>query len=386
MVAYAFQNRTDHLALARFQSDIKKHTRGIGILKRTAIAVQPRRKDHAARSGRDFAHHFGHIFVQAGKDALHALRHMFLFEIDTDLVEGKVVLDPLQAFPGGLHLGKVVKTSRLYAHNGRDHGGRVHHPTIRHSRYPSGGAAVDMGIPHVYRTGTHADQGGIPAAAKNRRPRPKAEFLRSLCCQTAHLVRGFHDPRKMLPRHFKHPAHLFAESFPPFAGIIQKRGKGTVPGHDELPGAAPQKILLDVQPLVGTGKGFRFMLFDPLILPDRVLHTAGDRAGDDEARDQFFNVGAGDLQSVGHDLTDLLRCALIHITHGAMHGLSFAVHQYHSLHLGAEGDPFHLLRAHIAFGKEFLCGFTHGVPPFLFVLLRAAVRQDIKPIAFADAL
>lgn len=50
MEAYALQNRPDQLRFAGLQPNVEEHARGVGVLERAAIAVQPRREDHVARA------------------------------------------------------------------------------------------------------------------------------------------------------------------------------------------------------------------------------------------------------------------------------------------------------------------------------------------------
>ena len=78
---------------------------------------------------------------------------------------------------------------------------------------------------------------------------------------------------------------------------------------------------------------------------------------------------------------EFCRSPLIHIAHRAAQRAAILVHEHHALHLGAERNAGHLCRRYVGLFEHGLRRAAHGVPPFVRVLLRAAVRQNIKPIA-----
>ena len=73
----------------------------------------------------------------------------------------KVVPHPLQALPGGLHLGEVVEPPPLGPHDGGNHGVHIHQLPVRHRGHPAGGAAVDVGGSHRRRPRADADEGRV---------------------------------------------------------------------------------------------------------------------------------------------------------------------------------------------------------------------------------
>ena len=83
--------------------------------------------------------------------------------------------------------------------------------------------------------------------------------------------------------------------------------------------------------------------------------------------------------------SELRRRPLVHIAHGSAQRAALLVHKHHALHLRAERDAGYLRGRHIRLFKHGLRRAAHGAPPFVRVLLRAAVRQDVKSIARVGA-
>ena len=77
--------------------------------------------------------------------------------------------------------------------------------------------------------------------------------------------------------------------------------------------------------------------------------------------------------------------ALIHIAHRAAQSIALIVDRHEALHLRAEGYPLDLLRVDSRFFDETARAFSHGLPPFVGVLLRAAVGQDVQAVALVLA-
>ena len=381
MEADALQHSGDQLRFAGLQANVEEHPGGAGVLEGAAVAVEPGGEDHAAGAGGHVPHGLRHIVVEAAVHRLLALGHVPLLQVDADLVQGQVVLHPLQALAGGLHLGEVVVPPRLGPHDGGDHGGNVHLLPLRHCGYPPRGAAVDVGAARGGGPRSHGDEGRVPAAAEHRGAGGQSQLPGGLFRQAADLFRGVHQPGQMLRPDAEHPAELLAPALPPGPCIVEEGGVGAVPGHHRLAGAPEDQVLLHVQPLPGPGEVLRLVGLHPLVLPQGVLHAAGHRPGEAQAGQQLPHVGSGDLDAVGDAPAQLLPGPLVHVAHGAADGPALPVHQHQPLHLGAEGDAGHLLRRYGAGGEDLPGGGGHGLPPLVRVLLRPAVRQDVQVVA-----
>lgn len=78
------------------------------VFKRTAVAMQPRGKDHAAGARRDLRNGVRHIIIQTLVDAFLALGHVGLGQIDIDLIQHQMILDPFEALACRLHFGEII--------------------------------------------------------------------------------------------------------------------------------------------------------------------------------------------------------------------------------------------------------------------------------------
>ena len=386
MEADALHDGADQIALAGFQIHVEEHGPRIRVFERAAVAVEPRGEHHAVGAGGDSLDDVLQIGVKRRVLRFHlfAFGHVVLLHVDAHLVQREVILDPFHALAGGFQLGKVVGGAVARAGDGGDHGGGVHQRLGRHhGGNPAGGAHIDVGLADGGRARAHADQRSVAAAAEHRNARGEAELLRRLRQQLAGLVGRFDDLRQVVDVDADHLAHLRAPAL--VLDVIQQRAERAVLRHDERAGHAADERLFDVEPLIDARKNVGLVVLDPVVFPDRILDRRRHRARDHQRRDQLEDVGAGNLNAVGHPLLELLARALVHIAHGTAHRLAVLVYQHKALRLRAEGNAVDLFRVEPGLFQNRLRGAAHGGPPLLGVLLGAAAGQHVELVALAFA-
>ena len=86
------------------KADVEEHSAGVRILERAAVAVQPRGEDNSAAACGGLVYNMRHVVVKAREYGLLRGGDIGLLEEYVNFIEGKVILDPLEAFTGGLKL------------------------------------------------------------------------------------------------------------------------------------------------------------------------------------------------------------------------------------------------------------------------------------------
>ncbi len=292
-----------------------------------------------------------------------------------------MVLHPLQALARRLHLGEVVVESRLGSDDGRDHVRCVHDLLIRDGAYPSRSAAVDVSVAHVDATRAYSDERRVAASSVHRGALGKAKLRRLLREETARLVRRPDDLRKVVSVDAEHFAEFDAPSAFAFSCVVEHCRKGAVLGHNHPARASADEIFLHIQPLAGLRESVRLVIFDPQILPHRVLDAARDSSRCPQGFDEFEGVHSRDLQASSDALFHLFGCPLVHVAHGVSDRNSVLIHEDKSLHLRAEGYAFDVRRIDARFADHPARAFAHGLPPFVGVLLGSAVREGIESVS-----
>ena len=381
MVANALQNGSEHLGLAGVQTEVEEHARRLGILKGAAVAVEPRGKDHAPRSRRDGLNGVGHVIIQALVHRLLALGHIGLLQINADLVQHQVLLDPLEALARGLHLGKIVVFPRLRAYDAGDHGHNIHCLAANDCADPAGGAGIDVGLSHLRAACAHADERGVSSAAVHGAALRQTQILSGSGCERSGHIRTLDDAGQVVKLHAVHPAKHAAPAALVGAAVVEEGGIGRVAGHHELTRAASDEILLHIQPFMYLGVHLRLVLLDPLVFPQGILDAGGGGSGAAETAQQHECIHAGNGKAVGLAGGKFSAAPLIHVAHGAAQGAARLVHQHQTLHLGAERDAGDALGVGAGLFQKASGAFGHGRPPLVGVLFRAAAGQDVEAVA-----
>ena len=122
MIAYAFDNSSDEVALACFEVHVEECRSGVRIFEWAAVSVEPRGEDNAVRACRNLLDDILKIGVKRGVNAFRIFGYMMLLKINADLVESEVILDPLDALSCRFKLGEIVRTCRGSADDSGDHG------------------------------------------------------------------------------------------------------------------------------------------------------------------------------------------------------------------------------------------------------------------------
>ena len=260
------------------QLQTEEHAAGIGILKGTAVSVEPGGKDHTIGAGGYFRCCLG----ESGECI--SLRGNGTVVI-AQFILCQVGFCPIQTFTCGLHFRKVIEFIALGAYDGGNHGGHIHHLLIGYGNYPTGGAPIDMGIAGIYTTGTHTDQAGITAATEYTGAFFQAQLCGGFLGQTTHTVCGCHDLRQVLHIDTQHVTDGFAPSAMTLSGVIKKRRKSAVLGYGKATGAAGNQVILYIQPAIRPLEILRFMGFYPLVFPNGIFDAAGYGASDHKTLD-----------------------------------------------------------------------------------------------------
>ena len=333
MEADPLQHCAQHLRLPGLEPQVEKHPRRGGVFKRAAVAVQPRREEHAAGAGGHLRHGVGHIVVEALVDRLAALSHVGLREIDVHLVEHEVILHPFKAFARRLHLGKIVVFSRLGPDNARHHRGDIDGLMIHHRADPAGRAGVDVRLADLGCARTDADERRVAAASIDGRPFAEAKLRRGLCGECSSDIAALDDARQV-PRF--DAVHLAERLIPVLTAgprVVEERGVSRVARHDEFTRAARDQIFLHVEPFVRLLEDLRLVRLHPLVFPERIFHARrrGMRRG--QTAEHHPRVHAGDRQSVRLTRAEFRARALIHIAHRAAERVRMFIDEHHALHL-----------------------------------------------------
>ena len=86
---------------------------------------------------------------------------MLFLQIDIDLVERQMILDPFEAFASRFQLGEVVKPLRLRAHDGCNHRGGIYDALINHGGNPAARATIDMCVAKLCGACANPDEGSM---------------------------------------------------------------------------------------------------------------------------------------------------------------------------------------------------------------------------------
>ena len=346
MHASALNNGADELGLAGLKADVEEHSAGVRILERAAVAVQPRGEDNSAAACGGLVYNMRHVVVKAREYGLLRGGDIGLLEEYVNFIEGKVILDPLEAFTGGLKLREVVELAVLRADYRGDHRARVDYILVNNGRDPAGCAAVNMSIAEGDCARADADERSVSAAAEYGRALAQSEIVRSLFGKTADESGGVDYLSHMLGLDVEHLEHLGAPALLALADIVEQSAESRVARHDELVGHAADYVFFDVEPLIGSRKVLGLVLLDPFIFVYGILDARGHGTGYLQRLEKLRNISSRDLRTVSHEFFYLLLCALIHVAHRLAHGLAVLVDEHETLHLGAEGYTGYLRSAH----------------------------------------
>ena len=231
MIAYALKHRAQHFGLAGVELYVEKHACRLGILEGAAVAV------------------------------------------NADLVEHKVLLDPLEAFAGGLHLGEIIIFPLLRADDAGDHGNDVDLLLVDDRADPAGGAGINVRLADLGAACSHADERCVTAAAVNGRSGLKAEVGCRFFAQRACHVGTLDKLRQMGKLNAVHIAQRPAPAALAGAAVVQERRIRRIARHDESARAAADEIFLNVEPFVHLFKDLRLVFLHPFILPQGILHA-----------------------------------------------------------------------------------------------------------------
>ena len=333
MEADPLEHRAQHLRLSGFKAEIEEHARCGGVFKRAAVAVQPRRKDHAAGAGGHLRHGVRHVVVEALVDRLAALGHVGLRKIHVHLVEHEVILHPFKAFARRFHLGKIVVFSRLSPDDARHHRDDVDGLMIHHRADPAGRAGVDVRLADLGRARTDADERRIAAAAIDGRPFAEAKLRRGLCGECSSDIAALDDARQVPRFDAVHLAKPLVPALMAGPRVVEKRGISRVARHDEFTRAARDQIFLHVEPFVRLLEDLRLVRLHPFVFPERIFYARrrGMRRG--QTAEHHPRVHAGDRQSVRLTRAEFRARALIHIAHRAAERVRMFIDEHHALHL-----------------------------------------------------
>ena len=377
MEADALENRPQHLRLACLQLNVEEYPGCRRVFKRTAVAMQPRCKDHASRTGCNPRDGIGHVIVQTLINRFLTLGHVGLGQIDIDLIQHQMILDPFKALACRLHFGKIIVFAFFCADNARNHRRKINRLMVHHRSDPAGRAGIDMRTADGGAARTHADKRRVASAAVNPCSGTEAQFLRGLFRQKPRHVGAFNDLRQVPRLDAVHPAKFFVPALTTGPRVIKKRRIGRITRHDEFSRRPCDQGFLHIQPFVGLLEDFRLMRLYPFIFPERILDTRGRSVRRAQRAQQHPDVHAGNTRPVRLTCLEFRQSPLVHIAHRAAQRAAIFIHEHHALHLRTKGNAGHLRRHHVRLFKHSTRGTAHGRPPFICVLLRAAVWQDI---------
>ena len=292
-----------------------------------------------------------------------------------------MILDPFKAFACRLHFGEIIVFSLFRADNARDHRHEIDRLMIHHRPDPAGRAGIDMRAADGSAACAHADERRVAASSVDPCAGAEAQLPRGLLRQEARHVGAFNDLRQMARLDAVHPAKPFVPALMTGPRVVKERRIGRVARHDKFAGRPCDQGFLHIQPLVGLLEDFRLMRLHPFVFPERVLDACGRGVRRAQRAQQHPDIHAGNARPVRLAGFEFCRSPLIHIAHRAAQRAAMLVHEHHALHLGAERNAGHLRRRYVGLFEHGLRRAAHGVPPFVRVLLRAAVRQNVKPIA-----
>ena len=279
MHASALNNGADELGLAGLKADVEEHSAGVRILERAAVAVQPRGEDNSAAACGGLVYNMRHVVVKAREYGLLRGGDIGLLEEYVNFIEGKVILDPLEAFTGGLKLREVVELAVLRADYRGDHRARVDYILVNNGRDPAGCAAVNMSIAEGDCARADADERSVSAAAEYGRALAQSEIVRSLFGKTADESGGVDYLSHMLGLDVEHLEHLGAPALLALADIVEQSAESRVARHDELVGHAADYVFFDVEPLIGSREVLGLVLLDPFIFVYGILDARGHGPG-----------------------------------------------------------------------------------------------------------
>ena len=289
-----------------------------------------------------------------------------------------MILDPAYALVGGFQLTKVVKGLRIGAYNGSHHCTGINHLLRHNGAHPAGGTTVNVRVANLYRSGAYADQRGVAATAVHSGALSQTQLFGSLGSDFTHFIGALFDLRQVLHIHAYHIANGLAPALVALAGVIQQGAECRILGHHEFTGQAADEILFHIQPLIDFLKVFRLVLPHPAVLPNRVLNRGGYGTGIAQVLEQLGHFRTGDLYAVGNALLQLIAGSLVHIGHGAANAIARFVYQDQTLHGRAEADALYLVFGHAyALIEHIAGGAAHGAPPFIGVLLGAALYAGL---------
>ena len=170
MIAHAFQNRMDQIGFSRFQADVEKHAPRIWIFERTAVSMEPGRKDDSVASCRDILYRERHIIIKAFMDAFRFVTDQPFFQKQADLIQRQMIAHPFETFAGGFKFGKEIKMVRIRTHDGCGHALNAKRLFFYNGGNPAGGSHIYMRIAFRNGAGSDTDERGIASAGKNRCP------------------------------------------------------------------------------------------------------------------------------------------------------------------------------------------------------------------------
>ena len=138
----------------------------------------------------------------------------------------------------------------------------------------------------------------------------------------------------MIGVHFIHLQKTLVPAFFPPSRVIKEGRKCRVCCPYDPARAARGKIVAYIKPLIYFFENSRLVVFDPFILPHRILGAGRAGVIDDQITDELIKAATGNLDDPStHTSLILFNALLIQIIHRASEGVPVLIHKNGSLHL-----------------------------------------------------
>ena len=274
MIANALDNRPEHIGFTCVDVDVKEHSRGIRILKRTAVTVKPRSENNSVCACRNRVDNLCHIVVKAGVRFFCTVCYLLLFNENSYLIKTKMILDPFEAFACRFHLGKIVKAVRISTDNCGNHRRGIDKLFFYDCTDPARCSRINVSIADRAAACADTDERSVTAAAEYGCSRQKTELLRRLFGNSADHVGRFDYIRQMIHVYIKNIGNGLAPALFALSCIIKESCKRRILCHREFIRTTADKKILNIKPLVRFFVVLRLMIFDPLIFVNRGFNAA----------------------------------------------------------------------------------------------------------------
>ena len=274
MIANALDNRPEHIGFTCVDVDVKEHSRGIRILKRTAVTVKPRSENNSVCACRNRVDNLCHIVVKAGVRFFCTVCYLLLFNENPYFIKTKMILDPFEAFACRFHLGKIVKAVRISTDNCGNHRRGIDKLFFYDCTDPARCSRINVSIADRAAACADADERGVTATAEYGCSRQKTELLRRLFGNSADHVGRFDYIRQMIHVYIKNIGNGLAPALFALSCIIKESGKRRILCHREFIRTTADKEILNIKPFVRFFVVLRLVVFNPLVFVNGVLYAA----------------------------------------------------------------------------------------------------------------